>query len=266
MHKIIRCLFLAIMLIIISVDTASFAAAEEKSESEIISTSTSTSKVTKKLKKKAKKTYVKEISVSTDIISETEKDVSYYIKEKLKTTVVTRKYAKYYKGKKYRHVITEKRTTKEKVLTQSGNTDLSPEIQGKIGSDLTKAFQEIGFTVDYWSGYKDDSYLSISKKKLKCYNEESLLHQMGYFLSLINDNRCYTASFIKIYEDEKSKYFGSDKGSALESAGEFFSCCYNLFLTDTAKFKEQMPKSYKVIEDCVNAVNDELIAKAKETL
>ena len=194
------------------------------------------------------------------------KDLSYYLKEQVRTSTVTKKYAKYYKGKKYKHIITEKTTTREKITCQSNKTDLSPEIQGKIGSDLAKAFQETGFTVDYWQGYKDNSYLSVSKKIIKCFNDESLLHQIGYFLSLINNNKCYTAEFIKVYEEEKTKYFGTDKGTALESSGEFFTSSYNLFLTQPDEFKKQMPKTYKIIEDCVNAVNDDLISKAKETL
>lgn len=271
MHKnIFIRYYIVVLLLIIMVsvnNTTSFAvAAEVTSASEILSTSTSTTKVTKKLKKKAKKTYTRQISTSTDVTVNSTKNISYYIKKTEQVSTVTRKYVKYYKGKKYKHIFTEKVSTKEKITSQSGKTDLSPEIQGKIGSDLARAFQETGFTVDYWSGYKDSSYLSVSKKKIKCFNDESLLHQLGYFLSLINDNKCYTAMFIKVYEEEKTKYFGADKGTALESSGEFFACCYQLFLTEPSKFKEQMPKVYKIIEDCVNAVNDELIAKAKETL
>lgn len=266
MHKIIRC-FLIIILILASVNTASFSVASEViSASEILSTSTSTSQVIKQLKKKAKKTYSKEISISTDITVDSTKDLSYYLKEQVRTSTVTRKYANYYKGKKYKHIVIEKTITKEKVTSQTGKEDLSPEIQSIIGKDLSKAFKETGFSVDYWQGYKDDSYLSISKKKIKCFNDDSLVHYVGYFLSLINSNKCYTADFIKVYEEEKIKYFGSDKGTALESSGEFFACCYQLFLSKPDELKKQMPKSYKVIEDCVNAVNDELIKNAKERL
>lgn len=269
MHsKIMRILIMAVLLFVPVVSlsvSVSAIAEEEKLETEVLSTSTSTKKVRKKLKKKAKKTYTKEISVSTDVTVNSTKDITYYTKEQEKTETVTRKYAQYYEGKKFKHILTEKVVSKEKVILQSGNTDLSPDIIKTVGNDLAKAFNETGFTVDYW--YENtDSYLSSSRKVLYCYNDYSLIHQLGYFLSLINDNKCYTAKFIKVYEEEKTKYYATDKGSALESSGEFFACCYNLFISEPAKFKENMPKSYKVIEDCVNAVNDDLINRAKETL
>lgn len=265
MHKIIRILIIMAILIIVPVNTSA-TAEEKKSETEVLSTSTSTQKVCKKLKKKSKKTYTKEISISTDITVNSTKDITYYTKEQEKTETVTRKYAQYYKGKKYKHVFTEKTISKEKVIIQTDKTDLSPEIIKTVGNDFAKAFSKIGFTVDYWGENKDNSYLSISKKVLYCYNDESLLHQLGYFLSLINDNKCYTAKFIKIYEEEKTKYYGSDKGVAQESSGEFFACCFQLYLATPNELKTNMPKTYGIIEECMNAINDNLIAEAKEKL
>ncbi|MCI8965874.1 MAG: hypothetical protein HFJ43_06005 [Clostridia bacterium] len=259
-------LFICIELVLILIFSAYLVHAEAKesgkSVSEVLSKSTTTTKRRENIKKKSRKTYKRKNILSKKTIKIKSLNRSYYVNLESRTTTTTSSYEQFYKGKRYKDIVIKKTTVKENVTFSTGKSGLSPTIKKIIGPDLSKAFSKTGFKVDYRPGYTESS-LSTKKKKIQCFSDESLVHEIGHFLALINDQKCYTPEFIKIYEEEKSSYFGKDKGTALQSSGEYFACCYQQYLSNPSELKAKMPKSYQVIEDCLNAVDSELIKNLK---
>lgn len=268
MHKKLR-FFICVELILIFVFSAYLVHAEakdnNKSISEVLSKSTTTTKRRENIKKKSKSTYKRKNILSKKTIKIKNIKRNYYVNVQDRTTITLKSYEQFYKDKKYKDIVIKKTTVKEKVTFATEKTGLSPAVKKIIGPDLSKAFSKVGFKVDYKPGYRESSF-SVKKKKIQCFSDESLVHEIGYFLSLINDQKCYTPEFIKIYEEEKASYFGTDKGTAMQDSGEYFACCYQQYLSNPNELKAKMPKSYRVIEDCLNAVDSDLIKKAIKDL
>lgn len=229
---------------------------ESVSSLELVSIDVSKEKVP--LEEASTETYMNKISTTVKRkVGKWKKN--YYAKERTTKIITKNKYEKYYKGKDYKYVFTKTFIQHEVSFYPTGKKDLSPKIKKKIGQGLSNAFSKRGYKINYSA--METVKFSIMNKKINCSSEKELIRQMGEFLSLLNNNFCYTSRFRKIYKEERGNFFGEIKRDCfgveedISSLNIYFGRCYELYLSSPREMKNLMPKTYIAIDDCVKAIN-----------
>ncbi len=82
-----------------------------------------------------------------------------------------------------------------------------PATSAKADSRVVNAFVELGFTVKYNKnlGYAGVFSVADHAIHLKTRNKTNTLHEMGHFVSRLQNGADETSEFVKIYKSEKKK-------------------------------------------------------------
>lgn len=144
-------------------------------------------------------------------------------------------------------------------------------LKGIVDQDVLDAFNELGFvvTVDKAEAaqYGYTGCFSPSRRKiiLKKGDTETLLHETGHFVDFITDYPSASKEFTAIYkaEKKKAKKFYNAPSYTLSSPKEYFAESFNMYYSNPAKLKSKCPKTYKYLEEAIEAVSEESVANIK---
>ena len=86
-----------------------------------------------------------------------------------------------------------------------------------------------------------------------------ILHEMGHFVSELNNGAGKSKNFASVYKAEKSKYKGSQRSYILSTSEEYFAQSFAEYSSNPRTLKKQRPKTYNYIRSKINAINQSLI-------
>ena len=126
-------------------------------------------------------------------------------------------------------------------------------------SKLVDAFKELGFKVKYDKKMEYAGIFSVSKHAiiLKRKDKFNTLHEMGHFLSRLQEGADSTEEFKKIYKLEKKKYSARLKSYVTKSSKEYFAESFRQYCTWNSGLKKQRPKTYKYIDKMLKTISEE---------
>lgn len=241
------------------------------------STTKKTSKKNVKLSKAAAKTYTKKLPDAKK--TTTKKQDSTKESVTTQTTVLTAKSEKYTKKSKVKVVTTivtttVKKTVVKKTSANAGTTvqasgNQASKYQADVGSiaplmdaRVLSAYEELGFTVTVdstvaYAGCFDAKTQTITLKKA----DATVYHELGHFLAFITGNTDKSSSFTAIYNQEKSKFNGTNKAYATQNSSEYFAESVKDYIVNAASLKSTRPKTYGAVTEAMNKVTDTQLAK-----
>jgi hypothetical protein len=251
-----------------------------------VSTNTQTKKTSKtvKLKKASKKTYQVKKPTKTKktkkTTSSTQKSVT------VETTTVTSVVEKYKKKSKNKVVTTTVKTTTVTTTSQKSATATSSaknvsasnvsasadsqsvktvnveDIAPKADTKLLKAYSTLGFGITInpsvsYSGYFNAKSRSITLKK----EDSTAYHELGHFLAFLAGQVDTKTDFINIYNEEKSKFSGTNKSYMTQNSSEYFAESYKNYVENPSALKKERPKTYQSIDQALNKITDSYVEK-----
>lgn len=151
-------------------------------------------------------------------------------------------------------------------LTTSGafaatSSKTIPNTSVKADSRVVNAFVKLGFKVKYDKNYYYAGTFSVAKHSIimKTRTKMHILHEMGHFVSELNNGAGKSKSFASVYKAEKSKYKGSQRSYILSTSEEYFAQSFAEYTSNPRALKKQRPKTYNYIRSKINAINQSLI-------
>lgn len=136
-----------------------------------------------------------------------------------------------------------------------------PNTNAKADSRVVNAFVDLGFKVKYDKNYRYAGSFSVSKHAIimKTKTKMHILHEMGHFVSEINNGAGKSKSFASVYKAEKSKYKGSQKSYILSTSEEYFAQSFAEYTSEPNTLKKSRPKTYNYIKTKVESINKKAI-------
>ncbi len=128
-----------------------------------------------------------------------------------------------------------------------------PATSAKADSRVVNAFVELGFTVKYNKnlGYAGVFSVADHAIHLKTRNKTNTLHEMGHFVSRLQNGADETSEFVKIYKSEKKKYNGTQK--VIYNEEQQKRILRTVFCRVYAEPKQAEEKQTKDLQICENA-------------
>ena len=129
----------------------------------------------------------------------------------------------------------------------------------KADSRVVNAFVELGFTVKYNKnlGYAGVFSVADHAIHLKTRNKTNTLHEMGHFVSRLQNGADETSEFVKIYKSEKKKYNGTQKSYITKNSKEYFAQSFAEYTQNPSKLKKSRPKTYKYVKTQVDTIEQQ---------
>ena len=134
-----------------------------------------------------------------------------------------------------------------------------PATSAKADSRVVNAFVELGFTVKYNKnlGYAGVFSVADHAIHLKTRNKTNTLHEMGHFVSRLQNGADETSEFVKIYKSEKKKYNGTQKSYITKNSKEYFAQSFAEYTQNPSKLKKSRPKTYKYVKTQVDTIEQQ---------
>lgn len=128
-------------------------------------------------------------------------------------------------------------------------------------SRVVDAFVDLGFTVKYDKNHNYAGTFSVAKHAIimRTDNKMNFLHEMGHFVSEINNAAGTSKEFTSIYKSEKKKYRGSMKTYITRNSEEYFAQSFAEYTVSPSALKKSRPKTYKYIKASVEAIDQKAI-------
>ena len=231
-------------------------------------------KVTKKISKKviktkkaAKKTYKKTkkttIKYGTKTIKNTSTQKIIQKKTINKKVVTTAKKKQKKKIVKTIKTTTTYTTTTAKTAAATADTTTVSQLKKTVTPALANAFDRLGFTIKIEPDARYAGIFSTSKRYigLQAVSTGVFRHEMGHFLSTLKNKAAKTRAFQAIYQEEKSKYTGSNRSYVTSTSDEYFAESYRNYLENGAKLQAERPKTYSYINEQAAGITEEDITR-----
>lgn len=134
-----------------------------------------------------------------------------------------------------------------------------PATSAKADSRVVNAFVDLGFTVKYNKNLGYAGVFSVADHAiyLKSKNKTHALHEMGHFVSRLQNAADETSEFIKIYKAEKKKYTGAQKSYVTKNSKEYFAQSFAEYTQNPSKLKKSRPKTYKYVKAQVDTIEQQ---------
>ena len=126
---------------------------------------------------------------------------------------------------------------------------------------VVDAFVDLGFKVKYDNNHNYAGTFSVAKHAIimRSDSKMNLLHEMGHFVSEINNAAGTSKEFTSIYKSEKKKYRGSLKSYITRTSEEYFAQSFAEYTVSPSALKKSRPKTYKYIKASVEAIDQKAI-------
>lgn len=136
-----------------------------------------------------------------------------------------------------------------------------PGTEVEADSRVVDAFVDLGFTVKYDKNHNYAGTFSVAKHAIimKTDNKMHLLHEMGHFVSEINNASGTSREFTSIYKSEKSKYHGSQKAYITGTSEEYFAQSFAEYTVSPKALEKSRPKTYKYIKANVESIDQKAV-------
>jgi len=234
-------------------------------------TSKKTSKKVVTLKSAANKTYTTTLKPVTKKSTKTVKK-SNTTTVKTETTTKTEVKEAYKKSSKKKTVTTTVTTTVLTTTTTKAAVAKSSEPKTldvakaapKMDSKVVNAYKTLGFTITVnpsvsYAGYFTAKGKSITLKE----DNDTIYHELGHFLGFIAGNYDTSSAFVKIYQEEKSKYTGYRQSYVNQNSSEYFAESVRDYTLNASALKNSRPKTYEAIQTALSKVTSAQVNKMK---
>ncbi len=143
----------------------------------------------------------------------------------------------------------------------AASTKKIPNTSVKADSRVVNAFIDLGFKVKYNKNHKYAGTFSVAKHSIimKTKTKSHILHEMGHFVSEINDAAGTSSKFKKVFKAEKKKYKGSQKKYVTSNSEEYFAQSFAEYTTAPSTLKKSRPKTYSYIKSKVAAIDKDAV-------
>ena len=137
---------------------------------------------------------------------------------------------------------------------------IAPKTDGRVQD----AFNKLGFEIQVkssisYAGKYDTKSQSVTLKRA----DDTVYHELGHFLAFIAGNMDTSDAFKAVYNSEKGKYTGNNKAYVTQNSSEYFAESFRDYTLNPSALKKARPKTYDKIEEALQLINDDRIAKYK---
>ena len=145
--------------------------------------------------------------------------------------------------------------------TEAASVKIVPGTDVKADSRVVDAFVDLGFKVKYDKHHNYAGTFSVAKHAIimKTDNKMHLLHEMGHFVSEINNASGTSKEFTSIYKSEKIKYHGSQKAYITGTSEEYFAQSFAEYTVSPKALEKSRPKTYKYIKANVESIDQKAV-------
>lgn len=145
--------------------------------------------------------------------------------------------------------------------TEAASVKTVPGTDVKADSRVVDAFVDLGFKVKYDKHHNYAGTFSVAKHAIimKTDNKMHLLHEMGHFVSEINNASGTSKEFTSIYKSEKIKYHGSQKAYITGTSEEYFAQSFAEYTVSPKALGKSRPKTYKYIKANVESIDQKAV-------
>lgn len=136
-----------------------------------------------------------------------------------------------------------------------------PGTEVEADSRVVDAFVDLGFKVKYDNNHNYAGTFSVAKHAIimRTDNKMHLLHEMGHFVSEINNAAGTSREFNSIYKTEKNKYRGSQKTYITSTSEEYFAQSFAEYTVSPKALKKSRPKTYKYIKANIESIDQKAV-------
>lgn len=145
--------------------------------------------------------------------------------------------------------------------TEAASVKTVPGTDVKADSRVVDAFVDLGFKVKYDKHHNYAGTFSVAKHAIimKTDNKMHLLHEMGHFVSEINNASGTSKEFTSIYKSEKIKYHGSQKAYITGTSEEYFAQSFAEYTVSPKALGKSRPKTYKYIKANIESIDQKAV-------
>lgn len=134
-----------------------------------------------------------------------------------------------------------------------------PGTNAKADSRVVNSFVDLGFTVKYDKNLGHAGVFSVAKHAviMKSNNTTHVLHEMGHFVSRLQNAADEKKAFVKIYKAEKNNYDGAQKEYITKNGKEYFAQSFAEYTQNPARLKNNRPQTYEYIKAQVDTISQQ---------